>query len=195
MAGRLIDQPALHLVLCGDGAARGELERRLEEFPNVTFLPPQPKERLNELLNMADIHVLPQRAEAEHFALPSKLGGMLASGRPVVAQASGGELHRAARHCGVAIAPGDAASMAQAIAELGADVDRRKALGAAARRFAETRLERDLILARYERRLHELIGRWLPAAERRPRAAATGAMRQANPGLASGTGLSGVLRP
>jgi colanic acid biosynthesis glycosyl transferase WcaI len=176
VAGRLIDQPEVHLVLCGDGAARGGLERRLHGFPNVTFLPLQPRERLNDLLNMADIHLLPQRAEAEHFALPSKLGGMLASGRPVIAQASGGELLRAARECGVAIAPGDAASMARAIAELATDANRRKALGEAARQYAETRFERDLILTRYERRLHELTGRWLPTPAPGPR-------------------LSGALRP
>jgi colanic acid biosynthesis glycosyl transferase WcaI len=195
VARRLIDQPEVHLVLCGDGAARGELERRLEGFPNVTLLPLQPRERLNDLLNMADIHVLPQRAEAEHFALPSKLGGMLASGRPVVAQTTGGELARAARDCGVATAPGDAAAMARAIADLAADAGRRRRLGRVARRLAEAWLERDVVLARYESRLHELTGRWLRAPAARTRVTAPGAMGQANAGLAPGTRLSGALRP
>jgi colanic acid biosynthesis glycosyl transferase WcaI len=196
VAARLVGQPAVHLVLCGDGAARGRLERRLKGLPNVSFLPLQPRERLNDLLNMADIHVLPQRAEAEHFALPSKLGGMLASGRPVVVQAAGGELRRAARDCGVAVAPGDAASMARAITELAADVERRKALGQAARRFAETRLDRDLVLTRYERRLRELTGRWLAAPAPPRQLAGTSAMRHANVGLGSSASLPArALRP
>ena len=32
-------------------------------LPNIRFLALQPAERLNELLNVADIHLLPQRAE------------------------------------------------------------------------------------------------------------------------------------
>ena len=55
------------------------------------MLPLQPEARLNALLNVADIHLIPQRAEAEGFALPSKLAGILASGRPPDAQADGGE--------------------------------------------------------------------------------------------------------
>jgi hypothetical protein len=40
------------------------------------------RQRLNELLNLADIHLLPQNARAADLVMPSKLTGMLASGRP-----------------------------------------------------------------------------------------------------------------
>ena len=46
--------------------------------------------RLNELLNLADIHVLPQSAGAADLVMPSKLTGMLASGRPVIVTAHPG---------------------------------------------------------------------------------------------------------
>ena len=39
---------------------------------------------------MADIHLLPQRADAADLVMPSKLTGILASGRPVVATAAEG---------------------------------------------------------------------------------------------------------
>jgi len=52
---------------------------------NVIWIPLQPLERLNDLLNMADIHLLPQRSGAADLLMPSKLTGMLSSGRPVVA--------------------------------------------------------------------------------------------------------------
>jgi colanic acid biosynthesis glycosyl transferase WcaI len=115
----------------------------------VTLLPLQPRERLNDLLNLADIHILPQRAEAASFALPSKLGGILASGRPVVAQTEGGELARAARVGGLAVAPDDPGSMVDAILALCVDAERRRRLGRAGRRFAETYLDRERIIARY----------------------------------------------
>ena len=61
---------------------------------------------------------------------------------------------------GVAVAPGDPAAMAGAILALAADAERRRELGRAGRRFAETHLDRELILARYER----AAGPALPAA-------------------------------
>ncbi len=74
--------------LCGEGAARHELEVQAQDLSNIKFLPLQPTERLNELLNMADIHVLPQRSDAADLVMPSKLTGMLASGKPVITTAS-----------------------------------------------------------------------------------------------------------
>jgi colanic acid biosynthesis glycosyl transferase WcaI len=153
VAERLVHRPEIQFVLCGAGAVRPRLERLLARRPNVTLLPLQPRERLNDLLNLADIHLLPQRAQAGSFALPSKLGGILASGRPVVAQADGGELARAARVAGLVVEPDDPDSMVEAILDLCADAERRRRLGAAGRRFAETHLDRERIIARYVARL------------------------------------------
>ncbi len=157
VAERLRAHPHIHLVLCGAGAARPRLERRLAGCANVTLLPLQPEAWLNALLNAADVHLLPQRAEAEAFALPSKLAGILASGRPLVAQAEGGELAAATRHCGIVTPPGDAAAMAEAILELAADPDRRRRLGEVARQLAVEHLDREIIIARYEQRLSWLV--------------------------------------
>ena len=159
VAARLQSHPQVRLVLCGAGAARARLERALSACANVTLLPLQPEARLNELLNAADIHLLPQRPEAAAFALPSKLAGILASGRPLVAQATDGELAAATRRCGVLVPPGDAAAMADAILELAADPARRRRLGAIARQLAEDHLQRDPIIARYEQRLLWLVSR------------------------------------
>jgi colanic acid biosynthesis glycosyl transferase WcaI len=123
------------------------------------MLPLQPDGRLNALLNVADIHLIPQRTEAEAFALPSKLAGILASGRPLIAQAEGGELAAATRRCGVLTRPGDAAAMAEAILELAANPVRRRRLGEAARQLALEHLDRDAIIARYEQRLAWLVSR------------------------------------
>ena len=154
---RLRTHPHIRLVLCGAGAARPRLERRLAGCANVILLSLQPEVRLNALLNAADIHLLPQRAEAETFALPSKLAGILASGRPLIAQAEGGELAAATRRCGILVAPGDSEAMAMAIIELAADSKRRARLGQIARQLAEDHLDREAIIARYEQRLSWLV--------------------------------------
>jgi colanic acid biosynthesis glycosyl transferase WcaI len=178
VAERLRAHRDIRLVLCGAGAARPRLERTLAGHANVILLSPQPEVRLNALLNAADIHLLPQRAEAATFALPSKLGGILASGRPLIAQAEGGELAAATRRCGILVAPGDAEAMAKAIIELAADPKRRRRLGHIARQLAEDHLDREAIIARYEQRLS-----WLVSAPPRARVAPAGAGQMA-PGVA-----------
>ena len=85
---RLLEtEPAIRIVLCGAGAARGAIEARLSGHPNVLLLDPQPEDRFLQLLSMADCHLLPQKHGVTHFVMPSKLGPMLASGKPIVAQA------------------------------------------------------------------------------------------------------------
>lgn len=122
-AARLLDDPRLVFVIAGDGPAKPMLEAR--QLPNVRFLPLQPEALLNELLNLADLHVLPQDPGAADLVLPSKLGGMLASGRPSVVMADPGTELAAFLADAVYLVPaGDAAALAHAIrsaATLGAD--------------------------------------------------------------------------
>jgi colanic acid biosynthesis glycosyl transferase WcaI len=146
------------LVLAGAGAARPRLEAALSGRASVHLLPVQPAERLNELLNLADIHLLPQRADAADLVMPSKLTGMLASGRPVVAGAAAGtELYRAVADCGISVPPGDAAAMPRAVLDLAGDPARRLALGAAARVRAVAEWDREAILGRIEEQMQALI--------------------------------------
>jgi colanic acid biosynthesis glycosyl transferase WcaI len=101
------------------------------------------------LLCTADIHLLPQNIGAADLVLPSKLSGMLASGRPVIATCRvGTELNSVVSKCGVVVPPQDTAALADAICTLADDVDMRRELGARARAYAEANFERDSILGR-----------------------------------------------
>lgn len=148
VARRVPDADVLFL-LCGDGVARARLEAAAADLPNVRFIGLQPRARLNELLNLADVHLLPQRAAAEDLVMPSKLTAMLASGRPVVATARGGsDVARVAAEGGVVVPPGDAAAFAAALRTLLADAELRCRLGAAGRAYAAANWDRDLVLQR-----------------------------------------------
>jgi len=88
------------VVLCTSGACGVRSISFLWEVYSVSShvswvrVSTPPAERLGELLTCADIHLLPQRADAADLVMPSKLTGMLASGRPVVATAHAGVLDR-----------------------------------------------------------------------------------------------------
>lgn len=145
------------LLLCGQGPLKGVLEAACAERGNVRFLDLQPTEMFSELLATADIHLLPQRAEAADLVLPSKLTGMLASGRPVVAMAGAGTgLAIEVEGCGLAVAPGDAIAMTDAILRLATEETLRRDFAVAARARAEQRWRRSSVIDGLEAELFKL---------------------------------------
>lgn len=164
-ARALRDRADIHFVICGNGVMRPEIESACADLPNVHLLPLQPMARLNELLGMADIHLLPQSPEAEDLVLPSKLTGMLSSGRPVIATCRNDtEIGETVRRCGLLVPPEDGEALAGAILTLHSDPLQRKRLGLAARQYSDEYLAKEAILSKLQEDLQELAG----AAERRP---------------------------
>lgn len=156
-AARMAAESNIRFVLCGDGAARARLQQKYAGLPNVQWVPLQPVERLNDLLNMADIHLLPQRAGAEDLVMPSKLTGMLASGRPVVATANPGtQVEQVVRGCGLVVEPDNIAHFGDAVLRLATDRALSASLGAHAREYALTHLDRDRVMRVFDAQLKEL---------------------------------------
>lgn len=103
-------------VIAGDGPMRRDLEAAAAELPNMRLLPFQPEARFGEFLRVADLHVLPQERDAADLLLPSKLGGMLASGRRILVTADGGtELATFLGDSCHFTTPGDAVTLASEI--------------------------------------------------------------------------------
>ena len=155
---------SVHFLFCGDGVFRPTLESLVTGRSNVTLLPLQPLERLNDLLNAADIHLLPQRAGAADLVMPSKLTGMLSSGRPVIATADPGtQVARVVsgdtpdKACGLVVAAEDPAAFHTAVERLIADPTLRTQLGANARCYAVRHLGRQQVLEQFERDLVSLV--------------------------------------
>jgi colanic acid biosynthesis glycosyl transferase WcaI len=158
-AARCLQEVAhIKLVLCGDGTAREDLQERAKGMSNVHFMPLQPRERLNELLNFADIHVLPQRADAADLVMPSKLTGMMASGKSVVATAAPGtQVAKAVNGAGLVVPPEDPAALAKAIKQLAGDPGLREKLGAKGRAYAVQHWGKEKVLADFQAQLDHLI--------------------------------------
>ncbi len=141
------DHCRLHFVICGHGAAHADLVQAAEGVSNIQFLPIQPSERFNELMNAADIHLLPQRADAADLVMPSKLTGMLATGRPVVAcAAEGTQIASVVSNFGSVVDPGDALAFHREISLLAEDEELRQRLGGLAREYALNYLSQESIL-------------------------------------------------
>lgn len=159
VALRLEGHPRLHFVLCGEGALQAQTQALCSALPNVHFMPLQPLERLPELLALADVHLLPQRPGTADMVMPSKLTGMLASGRPVVAMATlDSELADVVQACGVVVPHGDVAAFAHAVQYLAERPEMCARLGETARAYAQDHLAADAVLARLEAQLRAVAG-------------------------------------
>ena len=113
-ARKLAGRRDILFVVAGDGPAKQDLVAQFGSLPNVHFLPPQPEARMCDLLNLPDVHLLPQDRGIADLVLPSKLGGMLASGKPVLATADeGSELYDVLRSSAVVVPAGDSAAIAR----------------------------------------------------------------------------------
>jgi colanic acid biosynthesis glycosyl transferase WcaI len=138
-------------VVSGDGAAREALASAAAAhgLTNLLRLPLQPDESFNELLNLADVHLIVQDAGVADLVMPSKLTNMLASGRPVIATAAAGtalaELVRS-QDVGTVVEPGNSAALADAVDSVLTDDERRRRQGGNARAYAEAFLDRDALL-------------------------------------------------
>lgn len=153
-AKRLRERRDLTFIVCGNGPYRANLIALAEGLPNIQFHDLQPTERLHELLALATVHLLPQKAEAVGLVLPSKLTNMLASGRPVVVTApQDSSLAHEVEGCGIATPPGDGASFATAISTIIDDHQMCKDMGARAIKRVRERWHRETILDRVE---HEM---------------------------------------
>ena len=141
-------------------AGRAALVEHCQGLANVQFLNLQPAQRLPDLLAMADVHLLPQRADAADMVMHSKLTGMLASARPVVATAHvGTELATVVQTCGLVVPPEDPQALATALCTLAADTALRERLGAAAYLHAHTHMDKEAVLAQFESDLMALVAK------------------------------------
>ena len=158
LAEAFATDPRVHFIYCGDGAFRPQLESLVRGRANVTLLPLQPLERLNDLLNIADIHLLPQRTGAADLVMPSRLTGMLASGRPVIATADPGtQVAAVVEGRGLVVRTEDTAALHDAVSRLVEDEELRLKLGRAAREYAVENLSKQQVLKRFETDLKTLV--------------------------------------
>jgi len=134
-AARELAQDGIALVFVGDGAERERLQSAAAGLSNVRFLPFFPSGKIPAVLAAADAHIITVKRGLEGVVVPSKLYGILAAGKPVVAVApSECDVVSIGTRKGFSIAtdPDDPAQLVQAIRGLSGNADLLRSMGAAA---------------------------------------------------------------
>jgi colanic acid biosynthesis glycosyl transferase WcaI len=159
----LRDLDDLVVPIIGVGARLTELQELADtlEADKIRFLPWQEYERRAEPISAAHLHVVGLALGLAGYIVPSRMWGVLAAGRPVIAAAEDeSETAAVVREtgCGVVVPPGNPLRLAQAIRTAhdgGYDLEE---MGRRAREFAVTRNNRSIAIDRYREVLHELRG-------------------------------------
>lgn len=135
-AAKQLEGDGIGLVFVGDGAQRVRLEASAAGMTNVRFLDFFPSSKIPSVLAAPDLHVVSIREGLEGVVVPSKMYGILAAGKPIVAVATPATdaVSLGARQgfsCGVA--PDDPASLAALVRRLSGAREEVERMGRAAR--------------------------------------------------------------
>ncbi|TFF38808.1 WcaI family glycosyltransferase [Mucilaginibacter psychrotolerans] len=91
-AEELLHMEHIKFIICSSGPYKDQLHEQAmrKGLTNISFLQVQEKDVFNEFLNMADIHLVLQIADAGDLVMPSKLTTILAVGGASIITASPG---------------------------------------------------------------------------------------------------------
>lgn len=137
-------EPAMRVVLVGDGEERAALERQAKALgleDRVTFAGWQPHDRLGEYMASANVGLVPHvKTPHVETTMPNKIYEFLAYGLPLVTS-DAAPLARLVdeAECGVAVDVEDPERFAAALFDMASNVERRRGYGAAGRRFVVNR--------------------------------------------------------
>ncbi len=150
----LRDLDDLRIPIVGFGARHAEivaLARRLE-VDSVTFFPYQPREVLPQSLSSAHLHYVGLARGLAGYIVPSRVYGILAAGRPVLAAADeASETVRLVREagCGVVVPPGRPDRVAEVIRRAHDGELDLEGMGARGREWVEREGDRETAFGRY----------------------------------------------
>ena len=155
---QLEDLERLAVLVVGTGARHAhtvELARQLG-VDRIEFLPYQPRARISESLSSADVHYVGLTAGLAGFVVPSRVYGILAAGRPILAavdrDSETAQLVVEAG-CGIVVPPARPDLVAQAIRALAAGEHDLAEMGRRARAYVEENGSRARAVERYRRLL------------------------------------------
>lgn len=150
----LKDNQNIAFVFIGDGAMKESLLASVKNnaLSNIHFLPYEQKENLSFSLSAADVHLITLGKGLTRYILPSKLYGIMAVGRPIIAcideDSDVAHIIEEAQ-CGLVIEPGNPETLANAISWMYKNKSDLPALGENARQYLENNLRKSHVVEKY----------------------------------------------
>jgi len=143
----------------GDGIMKQTLVDYVIEnkMDNVKFIPYQDKEDLIYSLNAADAHLVTNAKGIKGISVPSKIYGVMASGKAVLGileEESEARLLIENCNCGKCVCPGDYKNIKSAISEIIEDQVSFKQMGAKGRKTIEDKLRKNTSINKYAQMLN-----------------------------------------
>jgi glycosyltransferase involved in cell wall biosynthesis len=138
-AARNLANEGVGFVFVGDGAQRAQIEALATGSGNIRFLDFFPASKIPSVLAAADAHVITVKRGLEGVVVPSKMYGILAAGKPIVAVApkeTDAVSLGLQRGFAVAADPDRPAELVSAVRALASDANKLKKMGEAARAAA-----------------------------------------------------------
>jgi colanic acid biosynthesis glycosyl transferase WcaI len=138
-AARNLANEGVGLIFVGDGAQRSQIEAAAASSGNIRFFEFFPASKIPSVLAAADAHVITVKRGLEGVVVPSKMYGILAAGKPIVAvapQETDVVSLGVRRGFAVTADPDRPAEVVNAVRALTSDPNKLKAMGEAARAAA-----------------------------------------------------------
>jgi colanic acid biosynthesis glycosyl transferase WcaI len=138
-AARTLASDGVGLVFVGDGAQRAQIEATAAGAENIRFLDFFPASKIPSVLAAADAHIITVKRGLEGVVVPSKMYGILAAGKPIVAVApteTDAVSLGVRRGFAVASDPDKPGELVSAVRVLAGDAEKTKRMGQAARAAA-----------------------------------------------------------
>ena len=160
-ASYLLKNLPIMIQLVGDGTEKNKLIKEAKHSNNIKFLDPLPKNEIPELLEKSHV-ILVSLADVNLFTYgvsPNKLYDAYAIGRPVITNIEGIIQREVTfNNVGEIAKAGNPNSLAIAIKKLFLTTsDKLEYMGKNARKLAEKKYSRELIIERYKRIISEII--------------------------------------
>ncbi len=157
----LRDLDDLVITIIGTGARHAELVALAErlQVERVLFLYYQNRRVLPQSLSAADVHVVGLARGLAGYVVPSRLYGILAAGRPVIAAADAeSETAQVVERvgCGIVVQPGRPELLARAIRDAHDGAYDLEEMGARGREWVEREADRSVAMQRYRDLLMDL---------------------------------------
>jgi glycosyltransferase involved in cell wall biosynthesis len=153
----------IFFVFIGEGIKRGYIEKKVKEkgLNNILFFPFQPREVLTYSLGLADVSLVSLEKGFEGMVVPSKIYGILASGRPMIAVVGGkSEITEVIRkgECGEIVKIGDSKALSDIIINYYHNLNKGYEEGINGRKYFEKNYDRRIAIKKYIKVIEDTLG-------------------------------------